>query len=49
MNDLSIDQNKPWSGPGPDPRKDKFNADEADEEENIDADDGDETYLDPGL
>ncbi|CAG7850646.1 GPN-loop GTPase 1 {ECO:0000250/UniProtKB:P47122} {ECO:0000250/UniProtKB:P47122} [Serendipita indica DSM 11827] len=47
MKDLSVDSARPWSGPGPDPRTDKFAEDEAEEEENIDADDGEETYLDP--
>jgi hypothetical protein len=47
MKDLAVDQKKPWSGPGKDPRRDQF-MDEV-EEENIDDDDGDETYLDPGV
>lgn len=45
MKDLAVDKDKPWSGPGKDPRADRFENEE--EEENIDADDGDETYLDP--
>jgi hypothetical protein len=46
MKDLAVDKTKPWSGPGRDPRGNQF-MDEV-EEENIDDDDGDETYLDPG-
>jgi len=42
MKDLSVDKKKPWTGPGRDPRDDRYQ-----EEENLDADDGDETYLDP--
>ena len=44
MKDLAVDKEKPWTGPGKDPRGEQF-ADEV-EEENADDDDGDETYLD---
>lgn len=40
-----MDQKKPWTGPGRDPRADKF--EDEDMEENPDADDGEDTYLDP--
>jgi hypothetical protein len=46
MKDLSVDKKKPWTGPGRDPRDDRYQNQE-EEEENLDADDGDETYLDP--
>ncbi|KAG8834710.1 hypothetical protein FRC17_007616 [Serendipita sp. 399] len=48
MRDLSVDQKKLWTGPGRDPRRDQFNdSGDVEEEENLDADDGEETFLDP--
>ena len=47
LKDLAIDKEKPWTGPGRDPRGDQFMENEV-EEENPDDDDGEEMYLDPG-
>jgi hypothetical protein len=45
MRDLNVDKNSPWKGPGRDPRSDRFEQTE-EEEEDLDANDGEETFLD---
>lgn len=45
MKDLAVDNKAPWTGPGRDPRGDKWE----DIEEDMDADDGEETYIDPSM
>jgi len=39
MNDLKVDRERPWSGPGPDPRSEKFGEDVEEEIEEDDYDD----------